>query len=437
MSFIKRPLLLTVLVITIGGFLFGYSTAVIAGAMLFIKEQFSLDPVSQGLAVSVVLLGALGASSLGGILVDRYGRKISLLFSANFFIIGALISAGAANPDMFMLGRFITGLGVGLVSVTAPTYLSEIAPTSLRGGFVTFYQLAITLGILIAYLMNFVFVEEKGWRWMVGLAAVPAVLQLLLSPALCESPRWFLGKGCDEKAHQVMQRLGLKGELADAHRVIASASWSILHRRGMRLVLFIGLAISFFQQVTGINAVIYYAPQIFEFVGLSSAESAVLATIGVGSINVLATILAVWLLDRAGRKILLLIGLSGMTLSLGCIALAFVFYSSSAALISMIGLMAYVAFFAMSLGPITWVLISEIYPLAIRGKAVALAVLVNWLFNYLVALTFLDIVDRIGAGAVFGLFAALSIIAFLFVWRFVPETKGKSLAQIEAMIRRG
>jgi MFS transporter, SP family, galactose:H+ symporter len=429
-----RLLYFCVMTASLSGFLFGYQTAVIAGALLFLKQQFHLSPSAQGVAVSIILLGAMIASPLAGILADRMGRRAIFFITCITTAMGAWIAAEAMTVDYFLLGRFITGIGIGIGLVVAPMYLGEISPPRYRGTFISFYQLAVTLGILAAYLINLLFAEEGAWRSMIAYSLVPALIQLTLLPFICESPSWLVGRGSWEKAHIVCKKLGTPIEaLAVPSPLIEQKKWKMLVAPGVRAALWVGLALSCFQQVTGINAVIYYAPEIFQLVGFPSTESALFATLGIGTINVLATFIAVWLLDRGGRKILLIIGLLGMMVSLAGIALAFFCHSRAIDTISAVALTAYVAFFAMSLGPVTWVILAEIYPVAIRGKAMGLASLVNWLSNYLLALFFLDLVKWLGTGGIFVLFACISLIALVFVCRCIPETKGKSIEEIRRL----
>ncbi|MBS3904155.1 MAG: sugar porter family MFS transporter [Simkania sp.] len=426
-----------VIVAALGGFLFGYNTAIIAGALLFIKEQFHLDPQMQGWTVSIILLGALIAAMITGSLADRFGRRRTILLSALLFILGAILVARAPDNAMFMWGRFITGLGVGLVSVVAPMYLSEISSAKHRGSIVAIYQLAITIGILVAYGSNYAFASsENGWRMMMVWGAAPAVLQLLLSSYLPESPRWLLGMGKETKAHEVVKKLHLRELLEEKISTEKRSRWAALFATpSIRWAFFVGIILAIFQQITGINAVIYYAPDIFQLVGFPSNESAILATVGIGGINVIATVFAVWLLDKVGRRMLLLVGLCGMTIALACISLAFYIKSPGINTISMVALMGYVAFFAIGLGPVTWVILSEIYPLSVRGKAMSVATLVNWLFNYLLALTFIDIVNWFGTGMTFLGFAVLCVICFFFVLK-IPETKGKKLGEIQKLFSK-
>jgi len=426
------PRFLCVFVAALNGFLFGYQTAVIAGAMLFIKQEFQLSAAAQGVAVSMILLGALAASLAAGTWADRFGRKSVFWAAGLLFVIGTWIASEAMTANFFLAGRFLTGAGIGLTSVVTPMYLGEIAPVRYRGTFISFYQLAITIGILAAYGINLIYAEAGDWRWMLVWGAFPALIQMVCLPFLCESPDWLIGKGFSEKARAAAQKIGSPLEVSD-HPLIEQKGWKSLAAPKLRLALFVGLALSCFQQVTGINAVIYYAPQVFELVGFPSAESAIFATLGMGVINVLATSIAVVLLDRLGRKALLIAGLAGMALALGGIAGAFLFHWRAADVIAAVALTAYVVFFAIGLGPVTWVIIAEIYPVNLRGKAVSLAILLNWLCNYFVTLTFLILVKGLGAGGTFVLFGLSSLAGLFFVCRFIPETKGKTHEEIERL----
>lgn len=422
-----------VFIAALGGFLFGYNTAVIAGALLLIRQQFQLDIAMQGWTASIILLGALVAALLSGVIADRFGRKKSILLAAFLIVIGCFTGATAVDNTAFIWGRFVTGLGVGMISVVTPMYLSEISRAKHRGAIVTIYQLAITIGILVAYGANYALAKQEDWRSMIAWGSAPALIQLIFFLFLLESPRWMVSRGKESKAHEIALKLGIHEELEEQPTEKRSR-WSALFKsRGIRLAIFIGLFLSCFQQITGINAVIYFAPQIFEFVGFSSRDVAILATVGIGSVNVLATIAAVWLLDRAGRRKLLLIGTFGMAVALCCIAIAFFVRSPEVGAISLVGMMAYVALFAIGLGPVTWVMISEIFPLGVRAKAISLCTLVNWAFNYILTLTFLDVVAWLGIETTFIIFAILSAIAFLFVLRFVPETKGRKLSEIQKL----
>lgn len=407
----KRSPFLPVFAASLGGFQFGFNTAIISGAILFLAADFSLSAVYEGFAVSVILLGALLGSYLSSPLANRLGRKKAMASSAIFFLIGTALAFGAPFAHFFSLGRFIQGIGVGLVSVICPMYLAEIAPPKVRGFYVSCNQFAVTIGILAAYGCNYAFASTGNWRLMIGVALIPAALQLLAICFIPESPSWSPGT--------VQKR----------------SPWKEAFNPAFRSLLVIGILISIFQQVTGINAVIYFAPKIFQDAGYSTASGAILASVGIGIVNVLATILALWLIDKAGRRPLLLIGSAGMAVSLLTISAAFFTHSSMIDTISIYSLMAYIAFFAIGLGPMPWLILSEIYPLEIRGQAMGLATFANWFSNYLVALTFLDIAEYLTTGGAFCIYAGFSLLAFLFIFKRLPETKGKTLEQIEKLLR--
>jgi len=402
-----KPLLILTIA-SLGGFLFGYNTGIISGALLFISKAFTLTSFQEGFLVSILLIGALLGAAFTGSFSDKRGRRFTLICNALLFILGNIISAWASDIFLLSVGRLLTGFAVGVVSISAPLYLGEIAPTHRRGAFVSANQLAITVGILAAYGCNAYYSSTGDWRAMFALGIIPAALQFLGMLLLPESPLW-------------MQR-----------DKTASVPWKKLFSPSLRLPLLIGVGLSIFQQITGINTVIYYAPTIFKHAGYASTDSAIAATMGIGVINVLATLLSVWLLDRWGRRALLLTGICGMFLSLATIGLAFLTFSSAIALLSILSLMGYVAFFAIGLGPVTWVLLSEIYPLSLRGRAMGLATFANWLFNFIVSLTFLDLMVKITPAGTFLLYALLSALSFWFVCAYVPETRGKTLAEIEA-----
>lgn len=409
----KSYVLAIVFFCALGGFLFGYQTAIIAGALSFLQKQFSLSVAGEGLAVSMILIGALFGSLFGGTLADRWGRRYMMILSAAFFLLGTLLVVMANAFDMFLCGRAMTGVAVGVTGSVAPMYIAEVSPKQQRGAFVSSYQLAITVGILVAYLVNVFYVRAEGWRWMFGWGLPPALILLTGMFFLPESPAWL--HPCAEPK---------------------SSRWKEMLKLPTRKILFLGLILSIFQQITGINTVIYYAPKIFQLAGYASISSAVVATLGIGAINVLATLVAVRFLDRWGRRKMLLVGIFGMILCLLVLSGAFFLKSSWIDTFAMASLMGYVAFFALSLGPITWVLLSEIFPLAIRGRAMSLALFANWAFNYLVSLTFLDLVQYFGGEGTFLLYAMISFAAFYFVHRWIPETRGKSLEEIEKSMSR-
>ncbi len=425
----------------LGGLLFGYDTGVISGAVIFITRDFALSVFPQELVVSMVLAGATVGALSGGKLADRFGRRAILLATSLIFIAGALVCALAVSLAMLVVGRVVVGLGIGLACTTVPVYISEVAPPEARGWQVSLFQLAITVGILCAYLVDYAFANAQAWRWMLGLAAVPGAILGLGMLVMPESPRWLAKSGRVDHARTVLARIrgggGVESELQDIFRTLQEAPehgrWADLLLPAVRPAMIVGIGLAIFQQVTGINTVIYYAPTIIQSAGISSASGAILATAGIGLVNVIMTVVAMWLLDRVGRRPLLLVGIAGMIVSLAVLGAAFYAPGNGGSLahVAVVTLMAYVAFFAISLGPIFWLLIAEIYPLQIRGLAEGTAAGANWIFNLLVSMTFLSLVQAMGPSWTFWLYGLLAVGAFVFSFYLVPETKGRTLEEIE------
>lgn len=428
----------------LAGLLFGYDTGIISGAILFIKRDFALSAFQIEMVVSAVLFGALIGSGLSGRLTDLFGRRKVLVITAVTFIVGALASAFASTTGCLIFGRTILGVAIGVGSFTAPLYLAEIAPQRIRGMLVSLNQLAITIGIVFSYLVNYYFSAQGRWPWMLGLGVVPAVILLVGTIFLPESPRWLVLKGWEHKARTILQRIRAGEDITEEFDEIQQTvktekgTHRLLLAKWVRPILFISLGLSFFQQVTGINTIIYYAPTILQLAGFKQAGGAILATLGIGIINVLFTIIALPLIDRWGRRPLLLLGLTGMFISLAIMGIAF-YYPGFAALrwVAVGSMVIYIASFAMSLGPIMWLIISEIFPLNIRGVGASLAISASWGFNMLVALTFLTLIELIGPSHTFWLYAFLCILGWLFVYFIVPETRGCSLEHIEQNLRLG
>jgi SP family galactose:H+ symporter-like MFS transporter len=429
----------------LGGLLFGYDTGVISGAVLFIRQDFSLSPTAVEFVVSCVLIGALIGAMGGGALADRFGRRRVIMATAALFVAGALETALSPTLGWLIAGRIVVGMAIGVASFTTPLYISEISPVNLRGRLVSINQLALTCGIVLAFLVDYMLAAAHAWRWMFGLAAVPAIILGVGMIWLPESPRWLLSRQRTGAARAVLLRIRppqeVEGELDDIQKGLANQSggWSALFTPLVRPALAIGVGLAIFQQITGVNTVIYYAPMIFGFAGFKSASVSILATAGVGLVNVVVTGVAVLLVDRVGRRPLLLIGLAGMVMGLGILGLAFQLPQLSGSLgwIAVGSLMLYVGSFAIGLGPVFWLLISEIYPLKIRGLAMSVATVANWGANLLVAATFLTLVQIAGRPLTFWLYGLTGIGAWLFAWFLVPETKGQTLEQIEEHLHAG
>ncbi|MFZ1807900.1 MAG: sugar porter family MFS transporter [Cyclobacteriaceae bacterium] len=429
----------------LGGMLFGYDTGVISGAILFISKDFSLTQLQVEIVVSCVLIGALIGAMTGGILADRFGRRRVIIATATLFVGGAIVTALSPTFTLLIAGRIIVGAAIGVASFTTPLYISEVSPVKIRGRLVSINQVALTSGIVISYLVDYALVDIQGWRWMFGLAAVPAAILAVGMFWLPESPRWLMSKNLIDSARTVLERIrrtkDVGTELKDIQSSLAvqSGGWRDLFTPIVRPALIVGVGLAILQQITGINTVIYYAPMIFEFTGAKSASASILATIGVGVVNVAMTVVALLLVDRVGRRPLLLIGLTGMIIGLGVLGLAFQLPSLSGSLgwIAEISLMLYVGAFAIGLGPVFWLLISEIYPLKIRGVAMSVATSANWGANLFVALTFLTLIQATGKSSTFWIYGLVGIGAWLFTWFYVPETKGRSLEDIESHWKAG
>jgi SP family galactose:H+ symporter-like MFS transporter len=431
----------------LGGLLFGYDTGVISGAELFLKDQFMLSTRTLEFIVSAVLVGASVGALAGGRLADLFGRRKLLIATAIIFAAGAIGCAEAMSPWMLIVGRIVVGLGIGLSSGTVPVYISELSPAESRGWTVSLFQLAITVGILLAYVVDYGFARVEGWRWMFGLAVVPAAVFAVSMFFLPESPRWLARRGQGANARAVLARIRGTADVdtemreieASVNHAVERGRLSDLFAPSVRPALVVGIGLAILQQVTGINTVIYYAPIIMQSAGIPSASGAILATAGVGMVNVIMTLVSMWLIDRVGRRPLLLTGIAGMAFTLGALGMAFhgAIRSTASTWLAVISVMAYVASFAISLGPIFWLLIAEIYPLEIRSSAEGLSAAFNWSSNLLVSLTFLTLLQLMGPSRTFWLYGLLAVAAWIFSFYLVPETKGRTLEEIEAFWRAG
>jgi sugar porter (SP) family MFS transporter len=441
----KRFVYLAAAISALGGLLFGYDIGVISGAILFIKSDFRLSPSMEEIVVSSVLLGSLVGAAVGGVLADRIGRRKLLIITATVFGVGAIGAALAPGTAWLIAARIVAGGAIGIASFVAPLYISEIGPVDIRGKLVSINQVALTSGIVISYLIDYAFAGSQEWRWMFAMAVIPAAAFGVGLTFIPDSPRWLVSRGHVDQARAVLNRIRsadqVESELSDIQHSAAQQKghWSELFSPLLRPAMVLGVGLAIAQQITGINTVIYYAPTIFKFAGLSSASVAILASVGVGVVNVALTIVAMELIDRVGRRPLLLVSLAGMALSLVVLGVAFAMPQLCGSLgwIAVASLMVYVGSFAVGLGPVFWLILSEIYPLRIRGRAMSIGTAANWSANLIVAVSFLTLTRVMGKPATFWLYGAVSIGAWLFAFFLVPETKGKTLEQIEAYMRAG
>lgn len=425
------------LVAATGGLLFGFDTAIIAGAIGYLKDQFVLNSLQEGWAVGSALVGCIAGAIIAGMLSDRLGRKRLLLISAVLFIISAIGSAFAQNLSEFVFARFIGGIGVGSASMLSPLYIAEISPARIRGSLVSLNQMAIVTGIFVAYFVGWICanIGPTNWRWMFGTETLPALLFFGLLLKVPESPRWLVKQKRIQEGLSILTKINgpkqAKAEVQDIKETIALERGSILQllQPGLRTALLIGVMLAIFQQITGINAVLYYAPRIFEHAGFERV-SAIMQSAIVGTVNMLLTIVAILLVDKLGRKPLLLTASAGMGLSFVLLGGAFYFELFEGPWVLVL-ILSYVGFFALAMGPVVWVVMSEIFPTRIRGRAMSIATVFLWASCFLVSLTFPVLVDRFNESFTFWMYGLICIVAFGFVWSVLPETKGKTLEEIE------
>lgn len=430
------------LVVSLGGFLFGFDTAVISGAEKSIQKYWDLNALQHGLTISIALIGTVVGALLGAIPSDKIGRKNTLYLIALFYLVSSLGTSLSTNWFLFLFFRFIGGLGVGASSVTAPIYISEISPAAKRGRLVALFQFNIVFGILISYFSNYLigYTGENAWRLMLGIQAIPSLFFLVLLRFIPESPRWLiLHKGKMAEAARILEIMSpstYEKDLAairqggDVDR--EEADPAPLLSKKYRVPVTLAVLFAVFNQVSGINAIIYYAPRIFEMTGLGK-HSSLLSTVGIGAVNFLFTLLAMNLIDRFGRKRLMLIGSAGLILSLGCVSYAFFTRDFSGNLVTL-WLLIYIAFFAFSQGAVIWVFISEIFPNQVRAKGQTLGSFTHWAMAALITFSFPYLAEKLGGSYIFAFFAIMMCIQLLFVWKKMPETKGRSLEQLEGAL---
>lgn len=425
----------SVIAISFGAFVVGLFLGDMSGAMDFITKQFSLSSLGTGLITSIIMIGCLLGALFGGSLSDRYGRKSMLIISNIILAIAAMGSAFSWNLASLATARFIAGLGMGVLSAVIPIYLSEISPARLRGTYVSFYQLFITIGILIAYCTDYWMVNcQNNWRLMLGLPACFALLTIIAGLGVSESPRWLMKTGNDEKAQKILDKLSIpKDEIAEMKNIVPQQKtrFADLFKGRTGKIVLLGSLLAVFQQITGINVMINYAPKILSETGIGG-DMALMQAIYVGIVNLVFTIVAVWLVDKLGRRPLLLTGCCGLIASLAYLSVAFSSGDNINNIGILIAILAYIAFFAVSLSPLMFVVTAEIYPSSIRGTAMSLSTGISWLCAYIVVQFFPLMQESLGSSIVFLIFGLLCLAAFLFIFFKIPETKGKSLEQIES-----
>lgn len=427
--------------VALGGFLFGFDTAVISGAEQSIQQYWHLNEFEHGLTVSIALIGTIIGSMLGSIPSEKLGRKKTLVIIAVLYLFSSLGTALATNWYAFLFFRFAGGLGVGASSVTAPVYISEISPANNRGRLVALFQFNIVFGILVSYLSNYLIGQdgETSWRWMLGVQVAPSLLFLLLLRFVPESPRWLIiRKGKIAEAAETFKVINPQGyekemELVQKDMLQERGSGGeTLFSKKNRFPVFLAITFAVFNQVSGINAIIYYAPRIFEMTGLGK-QSALLSSVGIGVVNFIFTLLALNVIDKFGRRTLMLIGSVGLIVTLGLVSRAF-YLNDFSGLTVTVFLLVYIAFFAFSQGAVIWVFISEIFPNAVRAKGQTLGSMTHWVMAAVVAFLFPMLTEHLGGGHTFLFFCVMMVLQLLFVWRIMPETKGRSLEQLEGSL---
>ena len=431
----------------LGGMLFGYDTGVISGAILFITPDLGLTPFLEGLVVASLLLGAAAGAGSAGPLSDRLGRRNLILIAAVIFTIGAIGAGLASGVGTLVLFRILLGIAVGAAALIVPLYLSEIAPTEIRGAISSLNQLMITVGSLLAFIVNALLANSEAWRWMLGLAVVPSVVLFIGMYFMPETPRWLVSRGREDEARDVLMRSRSEQEAENEIREIKEVEreeeggLQELLAPWVRPALIVAIGLAVFQQIVGINTIIYYAPTTLKNVGYGDA-AAIYANLIIGAINVVMTLIAIRFIDRVGRKPLLLGGLVGMVVSLTVLGLSTLLLSEpssptdTVAIITLLCLAGFIISFAATWGPTVWVVLPEVLPLRIRGTAMGVAIFLHWIANFVVSQTFPSLLAALGPGLPFLGYAVIGVLAFIFVSAFVTETKGRSLEEIESDLQK-
>jgi len=440
------------IIASLGGFLFGYDTAVISGTLAFVRNQFGLAAAMEGWYVSSALVGCIGGVSVAGWLSDKFGRKMILLLAATLFSISAIGCAVSGSFSSLIAYRIIGGTGVGIASMLSPLYISEISPPEMRGRLVALYQFSITFGILCSFFINAwlldiskqvslqndifqLIFKDEVWRAMLGMEAIPAILFFILVTTIPKSPRWLVVNGKIQKASKILNRIIgpalAESEIKDIKETltIKKESWKIILEPGIKLAILLGVSLAVLQQFTGIDAVIYYGPKILEQAGFELSE-ALGGQVIIGFINMSFTVIAIWKIDKLGRKPLLIAGTGGMLISLIAIGSLFAL-DKAEGLLLLSFILVFIASFAFSLGPVVWVILSEIYPTRIRGRAMSIATLACWIGTSIIGQTIPISLENLGPAFTFWIFALFCIPTIYIGIRLVPETKGKTLEEIE------
>ena len=430
-----------------GGLLFGFDTGVISGAQNFLQDinGWGISDSQLEWVTTAVLVGAVLGAAFSGRITDILGRKKVILATAIIFAVGAILTGAAPTINTLVVGRIIVGIAIGIASFSVPLYISEISPTRNRGALVSLNQLMITIGILISYISDYLIANDANpfsWRWMFYVGFFPAMILLTGMIFLPETPRWLIGKGREDKGREVLKKVedpdlveeAITKIKADIARESESASYKEVFKPWLRTALFIAIGIMFVQQFTGINTIIYYSPKIFKIAGIESNTLTILPSILLGSVNVIFTVVSIMLLDKLGRRPLYFIGLIGMIVSLVVLGLSFFFEESlgdALKYFTVASMFLYLVFFSLSLGPLGWLIISEVFPLKVRGVGMSFGSLSNWLFNGIVAFTFLKLVNALSPAGAFWLYALLGVTGIIWGYYYIPETKGITLEQIE------